>query len=126
MKVFRALSCVVACTIVALFYVHQQVEAVKMNYIVRTQEESVLVLLDQREKLVYNLNHLSSPSRLEDVLVAKNVQVRYPGKEQVIRVAAARSASKGPLQLARSSKKGAFDHILELVGMGREAQAKER
>lgn len=126
MKVFRALSCIGVCTIVALIYVHQQVEVVKMNYVLRNQEEGLSVLLDRREKLVYNLNHLSSPSQLEGALLAKNVEVKYPGKEQVIRVAAAGSSLKTSMRLAHLSAKGAFDSFLELAGMGREAQAKER
>jgi hypothetical protein len=127
MRVCRILFLICAITIVALFYVHQQVELVKLSYAVESGEKGLSVLLDQREKLVYNLNNLSSPSRLERILVARKVDVEYPAKEQVIRVVTRwEPGSRESLKFARASKRGIVDNLLELIGMGPEAHAKER
>ena len=68
-----------------------------------------------------------APKRMEGVLVAKNIKIEYPKKEQVIKVAMARVPGKRPaVMLARVRKKGAVDNFLEFAGIVQEAQAKER
>ena len=127
MKVFRTFTLIFVFMIIGLVYVHQQIELVKVSYAIESSQKRVSVLLDQRERLVYNLDNLMAPKRMEGVLVAKNIKIEYPKKEQVIKVAMARVPGKRPaVMLARVRKKGAVDNFLEFAGIVQEAQAKER
>ena len=128
MKVLRVSFIIVILTLASLLYVHQQVELVKLSYAIEAREKGVVLLLDQKEKLIYNLDNLTSPSRLERTLVAKKIKVEYPNREQVISVAArGHSYYKGPIRLARAPKRGIVYGFLDFIGMGGpEAQAKEK
>ncbi len=127
MRALKVLLIIVMLTLASLLYVHQQVELVKLSYAIESREKDVVLLLDRKEKLVYNLDNLTSPSRLEQVLVAKNIKVEYPKREQVISVATrGQLYLKEPIRLARAPKRGIVHGILDFIGMGPEAQAKER
>ena len=127
MRVSRALAVIVVAVMFALAYVHQQVELLKLSYQIGCKEKRMSVLLDHREKLIYNLTNLTSPSHLERMLVSKNVAVEYPRKEQVIRVAVRGGiGSDRSLRFAAASRGGVMNTLLDLIGMGPEAQAKER
>lgn len=126
MKVFKILFSIFVVTVVALAYVHQQVELVKLSYAIDSKEKGVALLLDRKEKLVYNLNRLTSPSSLEKALFAKNSGLAYPDKENVIRVAAASGRRPAEfMRFAQVPRKGVMHNIIGLLGRGREAQAKE-
>ncbi len=128
MKIFKAFMLIFVFTLIGLVYVHQQIELVKLSYAIESGQKRVSVLLDQHEKLVYNLDNLTAPRRMEGVLIAKNIKVEYPHKEQVIKVAMARKAhdKRSSIVLARARKKGVIDNLLEFAFVGQEAQAKER
>jgi cell division protein FtsL len=87
MRLFRSMASIAVVTLVALVYVHQQVELVKLSYSIETKEKKLKVLLDRKERLDYNINDLESPSRLERILVAKNIDVGFPGRYNVVKVA---------------------------------------
>ena len=127
MRIFRRLFLLCVITIAALIYVHQNIELIKLSYAIDSKEKRLSVLLDQKEKLIYNLNNITSPSQLERVLVTKHVDVEYPHKEQVIRVAMRRAVnSHGPVQYASVSRTSVVNTMLDFIGMGPEAHAKER
>lgn len=127
MRVFRVFFLISAFTLIALIYVHQQIEIVKLSYAIESGEKRMVVLLDQREKLVYNLDHLTSPAKMESLLAANNIKVEYPKRDQVIKVARIPAAkTKGHARLARFERRGMISGMLGLIGMNREAQAKER
>ena len=65
-------------------YVHQQVELVKLSYLIEKKEKGLNVILDRREQLSYNIKNLESPSRLESALLAKNIDITFPRKGNVI------------------------------------------
>ena len=46
-------------------------------------------MLDHKERLDYNINNLEDPSRLEKILMSKNIDVAFPGKYNVVKVAKA-------------------------------------
>ena len=62
MKLFRTIASVAVITLVALVYVHQQVELVKLSYSIETKEKKLRVMLDRKERLDYNINNLEAPS----------------------------------------------------------------
>ena len=84
MKLFRSILTIAIFTVASLMYVHQQVELVKLSYLIEKKEKSLNVVLDQREQLSYNIKNLESPSRLESALLAKNIDITFPKKGDVI------------------------------------------
>lgn len=78
MSIPRFLLIIILLTTIALGYVHQQVELLKINYTINNNKNDLLVLLDQNSILMYNVNNLRSPLYLEERLSAKNVSWEIP------------------------------------------------
>jgi len=126
MKVSKMLLYITGMTVIALFYVHQQVELVKMGYIVSDKEKKSLYLLDQREKLVYNLNNLETPVRLEKRLAATGCKFDFPSKKDVIRVVRTHGKKEISQGIAKAPKSSVFDNVTDLFGLRAVAQAREK
>jgi len=128
MRPIKSLIMISSLTLVALIYVHLQVELVKLSYAIDYKEKRFKDILDRKEALGYNIANLEDPSRLEGVLLAKKIDISFPKKGQVFKVAKAdsRVKRKESFRAATVEKKGGAFGILEFLGLKAEAQAKER
>ena len=76
-------------TLLALGYVYQQVELLRINYAINHNRDNLSDLLDQNSTLVYNVNTLASPVYLEQQLSAQKVSLEVPGRWYTIGLAEA-------------------------------------
>ena len=87
MRAFKVTMMIVGATLAALLYVHQQVELVKLSYAIELKEKILKDVLDHNEGLGYNIDNLEAPNRLEEVLLAKRIEVDFPKRGHVVRLA---------------------------------------
>ena len=127
MRVFRHTLSIFLITLVALLYVHQQVELVKLSYSIDAKEKKLKDMLDHKERLDYNINNLEDPARLEKILMSKNIDVAFPGKYNVVKVAKVTPGSaEDRLRSSGIDKKFNVLGIADFLSPRAEAQAKER
>ena len=127
MKLFRSIASIAVLTLVALVYVHQQVELVKLSYSIDAKEKKLKDMLDHKERLDYNINNLEDPSRLEKILMSKNIDVAFPGKYNVVKVAKLTDRStEDRLRSSGIDKKFNVLGIADFLSPRAEAQTKER
>jgi hypothetical protein len=128
MRPFKTLIITSFLTIVALFYVHQQVELVKLSYSIDKKDRTLKDILDRKESLGYNISNLEDPSRLEGILLAKKIDISFPKKGQVfkVRTVDSRVKRKESFRSATVESRGGAFGILEFLGFKAEAQARER
>lgn len=121
------MAVIAVVTLTGLIYVHQQIELVKLSYSIETKEQKLKVLLDHKERLNYNIDNLEAPARLEKILMAKNIDVGFPGKYNVVKVAKTTSRSAED-HLRASSMDKRFNPlgIVDFLSPRAEAQARER
>ena len=114
--------------IAALVYVHQQVELVKLSYVIDCKEKKLKDILDRREGLGYNIDNLESPLRLEQVLLSRKIDVAFPRKGNVVTVAKLASGARQEerLRAAGVEKKINLLGFLDFINPRAEAQARER
>ena len=82
----RFLTALIALTIAGLVFVYTEVEAVKVGYVIRKQEENKVLLIDRSRQLKYNIARLKAPGTLEKRLVAQRVVLQSPKVWQTIMV----------------------------------------
>lgn len=87
MRILRAILPIAIFTAASLMYVHQQVELVKLSYNIEKKEKKLNEELDRKEQLSYNIKNLEAPSRLESALLAKNIDITFPRKGNVLKMA---------------------------------------
>lgn len=82
MKRFIAIT--ILMTLFGLFYVHLEVEAVRIGYRIRKQDETKTLFLDRARALKYNIARLSAPSVLEKKLLAQKIELSAPKSWQTL------------------------------------------
>ncbi len=127
MRLLKTVASIIVFTITALVYVHQQVELVKLSYAIETKEKTLQDILDRKDRLNYNINNLASPSRLEQVLVAKKIDMAFPRRHNVVKVAKL-PARIGDERLRMSGVDRRFNPfgIVDFLSPRAEAQVRER
>jgi len=83
-RILKTITALTFVTVAALAYVHQQVELVKLSYAIDIKEKKMKELVDIREGLKYSIENLESPSRLEKVLLSKNIAIAFPKRAEVV------------------------------------------
>ena len=87
MKRFTAF--LVLITLAALTYVYEEVEAVRVGYAIRRQEEARTALLDRGRALRFSIAHLKAPHNLERKLLAQHITLASPKSWQTLLVSGA-------------------------------------
>ena len=87
MKLSKFFIILAICTMSAILYVRQQVEATKLGYEINTQRTALDDMLDQRQVLLYNAYNLKSPENLQQSFMKKSKQseeFKIVNKKQII------------------------------------------
>ncbi len=71
-------------TLTGLFYVYEEVEAVKIGYQIRQQEQVKSLSLDRSRALKYNIAQLKSPETLERRLETQSIRLQAPKSWQTL------------------------------------------
>jgi len=110
-------------TIATLFYVHQNIEIVKLGYSINNKEKTLTYFLDQQKRLVYNLNKLESPSVLNKKLSYKDIELVQTDKNSIYYVSAKNieMANAGNINNYRTS---VIDGFLDTLTVKAQAQQK--
>ena len=125
MRLFRTAAFIAFVTLVALVYVHQQVELVKLSYVIGCKEKKLKDMLDRNEGLGYNIENLEDPSRLEQILLAKKIDIAFPRPGNIVRAATANSKrTAGSIRTIGIEKPFNIFGILEIFSPRAEAQTK--
>lgn len=123
MRVYKFSVALVFITAVALLYVHQQVQLLKISYKIESNERELVQLLDQNKALMYNVTKLKSPVNLEKQFMTNSKEFNVAQKWQIVEVTAP-GAAKGDVQVAQFSKDKGFSTVFyKIFGRPREAFA---
>lgn len=74
----RFMAVLLLSTLAGLFYVYEEVEAVKIGYWIRQQEQAKSLALDRSRALQYNIARLKAPEALERNLQAQSIKLESP------------------------------------------------
>jgi hypothetical protein len=123
MRALKVTIMIVSATLVALLYVHQQVELVKLSYSIELKEKTLKDVLDHNEGLGYNIDNLEAPNRLEEALLAKKIEVAFPKRGHVVRLASLKyNGRENHPYILRASKKHDIFAFFDFLTPKAEAQ----
>lgn len=120
MRIHKFSITLVFVTAVALLYVHQQVQLLKISYKINANEKDFTRLLDRNRSLIYNITSIKSPVNLDKNFLASKKDYSIPQQWQIVKVALPK-AEKRAVMLAKAEKKP-FG-IFKLFGKPKEAFA---
>lgn len=124
MKLVKIIFTIICFTVIALFYVNQQVEMVITSYKVRENKIKLNYLFDKNKYLQYNVNKLNSPSYLFSALNSNSKEEKFKLTRdiEVKRVNVTFVDSGASHKIATIKPKISLFSIL--LGIGAEADAK--
>lgn len=93
----RFVSFLLCAMLAGLFYVHEEVEAVKIGYVIRKQEEARVQALDRARALKYNIARSKAPHNLERKLLAQRILLASPKSWQTLVLADAANPGRREL-----------------------------
>lgn len=102
----RFISALLCATFASLFYVYAEVEAVRIGYQIREQEEKRVQLLDRTRTLKYNNARLKAPGNLQKKLLSQHTVLDTPRSWQTLVVKSGQPVKKPdwmPLAAGRPS-----------------------
>jgi len=121
MKIYKFSVCLILVTLLALLYVHQQVQLVKVSYGIEFNERKITTLLDQNKALMYNIAKLKSPAGLQKKLLASKKEFSIPQQWKVVEIAVPK-ANKDQLITANAKTQTPFG-FLKQIGRPKEVFA---
>ena len=80
----KFISVIVCATLAGLLCVYGEIEAVKIGYQIRKQEETKTQALDRARALKYNIARLKAPHNLERKLLAQHIVLESPKSWQTL------------------------------------------
>ncbi|MBU1044869.1 MAG: hypothetical protein KJ915_10790 [Candidatus Omnitrophica bacterium] len=94
MRLKNIIICLVITTSICLAYVRQQVEIVKLSYVLRDKEKCLNQLVDHNKTLLYNNMSLKSPQYLASMLEQNKMVLSFPEPAAVAKVRVIRKAQQ--------------------------------
>lgn len=86
----RFLAGLITVTVAGLVYVYTEVEAMKIGYRIRKQEETKTAFIDRARALTYNIAKLRAPNNLVRRLAAQKIELQSPKAWQTVVMPGAR------------------------------------
>jgi hypothetical protein len=114
-SISKFLILLVCSTALCLYYVSQQNQLLSLSYEIGQDEYKINNLLDQNNLLLYNTYRLKSPNNLEEALVAEDIHLTSPEKDQIVYLA--------DTQEVQAKKRSAASGLLSLLSFTRRAEA---
>ncbi len=102
-------------TVLSLYYVGQQNALLSLSYEIGQDRSMINRLLDQNNILVYNTCKLKSPNSLEEALLAENILLSSPEKDQIIYLA--------DTSVFQPEKSGNVPRLLNILSFNQRAEA---
>ena len=119
----RRFLCLIFCaTLAGVVSVYGEVEAVKIGYTIRQQEEVKSQALDRARALKYNIAHLKAPHNLERRLLAQRIQLESPKQWQTLVMSGSGGVKRASVAAASSNQLPLWGRFL--IGTA-QAEAKE-
>ena len=123
LKLPRIILSVIIITIISLSYVHQQVEVLRLSYMIEAKEQSISKLLDHQDHLVYNIGIKKAPSYICHTLIEGGRDLIMPEGKQYVYMVESRSA---PMERKKGLKKRPkVVRLFSFITQLREAEAEE-
>ena len=123
MTVFKFIKIMMIATVMAVGYIHLQMEALDLAYQVKKKENVVRGLIEENGYMLYEILTMKSASHLGEKLLASNSPMQFVDQSNIIKVSY-RVPDELESQLA--SSKETNRPFLSLFNIGTPAEAKTK
>lgn len=124
MKLIKRLKIVTGLTVLALTYIHLQMQIMALAYQGEAQKRQMVELREENDHITYNVFKLKSANHLGGKVLAENSDLHFVDPKNIIHLTASEKFfEEGPSGGSSASEKKTH-FLLGLLSLGTEAQAR--
>ncbi len=124
MSLFQFIKAVFFFTILALIYIHMQMQIIALAYEGKKKEKEIVSLSERNGVLAYEILSLKSANNLGEKVLGNQTRLRFRDNDNVIQIVTAKPQSAAVLTAAKAPKSNPLASLF--VKAGAEANAAER
>ena len=126
MQLWRFIKFMSGLTLLALIYIHMQMNIFSLAYDGKQKEQHIVRLKEQNVRVSNNISELKSASYLGHKIFNENVKLRFSDESNVVQLAAAKKSSGQPQMASNQENKANPLSKLFAWRFPQEAHAQER
>lgn len=126
MRLSSSLKCMSFVTLLALIYIHMQMQIIDLAYQGKRKEKDIIKLVEENGMVSYNILALKSSNNLGRKLLAKDSDLRFRDRGSVVELAVADPEAGQPRILTASQSKPTNPILNFFLRSEAEARAQER
>lgn len=123
MKLMKSIQMMGLFTVLALIYIHMQMQIFDMAYQGKKKQRELEDLVNSNAMISYNIMKLTSSHNLGLRLLNDDSDLRFRAQDNVVEVATTKSLEEGGQKLSRRDT-GKAKSLLNLLSLRSEAEAK--
>jgi hypothetical protein len=125
MQLWRFIKCMFCVTVVALIYIHMQMNIFSLAYDGKQKEQHLARLMEQNGRVLNNIFELKSANHIGRTMLTREAGFKFYDGKNVVQIAAARPEPDQEQSIERVD--GKINGVLRFLTsrFPREAQAKE-
>lgn len=112
MNLFNFIKAVVFCTVLAVIYIHMQMQIISLAYEGKKKEKEIISISERNGVLAYEILSLKSAHHLGERVLGEQSQLKFYDKENVVPLVTERSGAlseKTPSDKKLASKNSWFN-----------------
>ena len=124
MSLLRFIKIMVLGTILAVVYIHMQMQIIKLAYIGNAKEKRIKKLVEENGNLTHDILMLKSASHLGNEMFTETSKMKFVGPNNIVKLHAPEDILS--YRVAENTKKDdlSFNSFLSMLSLGTDAEAK--
>lgn len=124
MRLNKFIKIMALLTILALTYIHMQMQIIDLAYSGNTKEQQIKKFIEENGSLTYKILLLKSVPHIGDTVLGSNSDLHFADNDDVVLVAASEETTTPKLFNERSALVKRTNSLLNLLSFGVEAEAR--
>ncbi len=124
MTLLRFTKVMILGTILAVIYIHMQMQIIQLAYVGKAKEKRIKKMVEENDNLVHDILMLKSASHLGTEMFTEKSKMKFVGPDNIVKLQAPEDILA--YRVAQNSKKDDqdFSNFLSFLSMGSSAEAR--
>jgi hypothetical protein len=124
MTLLRFTKVMILGTILAVVYIHMQMQIIQLAYVGKAKEKRIKKMVEENDNLIHDILVLKSASHLGTEMFTEKSKMKFVGPDNIVKLQAPEDILA--YRVAQNSKKEDqdFSNVLSFLSMGGNAEAK--
>ena len=124
MTFIRFVKIMVLGTILAVFYIHMQMQIIQLAYVGKAKEKKIKKMIEVNDNLMHDILMLKSANNLGSEMFTEKSRMKFVDPENIVKLQAPEDILGYKIAENAKEEDRSFGQILNILSMGSRAEAK--